>query len=194
MTQTPVPAVLSGRRVRLEPLSRDHVPGLLAASAGEGGDEVWRWLWVARPTDEGAMADVVRASLAMPNRITWTVVADGVVAGSTSYYDIDVGHSRLEIGYTWLGRTWWRTGVNLECKLLLLTHAFELGFERVALRTDRLNVRSQQALADLGAVREGTLRHHLRRPDGTWRDTVYFSILRDEWPAVRAGIDARLRS
>jgi N-acetyltransferase len=189
-TQTPQPTVLTGRRVRLEPMTPDHVPALFAA----GGDpEVWRWLWVAPPADEAAMAEIVAGSLAMRRRITWTIVADGVVAGSSSYYAIDPVNSGLEIGFTWLGRRWWRTGVNLECKLLMLGHAFDqLGFERVGLRTDHQNLRSQQALTDLGAVREGTLRHHIRRPDGTWRDTVYFSILRDEWPAVRDRVNARL--
>lgn len=195
----PQPTVLCGQQVRLEPASLDHVPRLLDAGSD---DEVWRWLWVARPTDEAAMADVVAQSLAMPARITWTIFASsdagigaagGAVAGSTSYYDIDVAHRRLEIGYTWLGRPWWRTGVNVECKLLLLRHAFdELGFERVALRTDHRNVRSQTALEALGAVREGVLRHHILRPDGTWRDSVYYSILRAEWPAVHDRLRQRL--
>lgn len=107
--------------------------------------------------------------------------------------DIDVVNERLEIGSTWYGRAHWRSAVNTETKLLLITHAFEeLGMGRVQLKTDHLNVRSQEAIARLGARREGVLRRHRRRPDGTWRDTVYFSLLADEWPEARARLEARL--
>jgi RimJ/RimL family protein N-acetyltransferase len=100
---------------------------------------------------------------------------------------------RLEIGWTWYARAHWRSAVNTEAKLLLLTHAFEdLGMGRVQLKTDHLNTRSQQAIARLGATREGVLRRHRRRADGSWRDSVYFSLLAEEWPAAKARLTERL--
>lgn len=117
----------------------------------------------------------------------------GRAVGWTTYMDIDVADERLEIGSTWYGRAYWRTAVNTDTKLLLLTHAFEeLGMGRVQLKTDHLNERSQAAIARLGARREGVLRRHRRRHDGSWRDTVYFSLLADEWPEARARLRARL--
>lgn len=117
------------------------------------------------------------------------------MAGWTSYLDIVPAHERIEIGGTAYGLAWQRTAVNTECKLLLLGHAFDdLGYGRVALKTDGSNERSLRAIERLGAVREGVLRRHRRRPDGTWRDTVYYSIRREEWPAVRDRLVARLRA
>lgn len=119
--------------------------------------------------------------------------ASGQAVGWTTYLDVDVANERLEIGWTWYGRAHWRSAVNTESKLLLLTHAFEeLGMGRVQLKTDHLNERSQAAIARLGARREGVLRRHRRRHDGSWRDTVYFSLLADEWPEAKARLDARL--
>lgn len=119
--------------------------------------------------------------------------ADGRAIGWTTYMDIDVANERLEIGWTWYGRMYWPTAVNTESELLLLTHAFEdLGMGRVQLKTDHLNHRSQDAIARLGAQREGVLRRHRRRHDGTWRDTVYFSLLAEEWSAAKARLSARL--
>lgn len=119
--------------------------------------------------------------------------ASGRAVGWTTYLDVDVPNERLEIGWTWYGRAHWRSAVNTESKLLLLAHAFEeLGMGRVQLKTDRLNERSQAAISRLGARREGLLRRHRRRHDGSWRDTVYFSLLAEEWPEAKARLGARL--
>ncbi len=118
---------------------------------------------------------------------------DDAVIGSTSLYDLDLDESRAEVGATWFDRSCWGGPYNAESKLLLFSHAFDdLRLVRLALRTDRLNVRSQQALARLGLVYEGTLRSHMRRQDGTRRDSLYYSLLADEWPAVRDTLRARI--
>jgi len=118
-----------------------------------------------------------------------------VVVGTTSYYQIDPLHQSLAIGYTWLSRSAQGGRINPEAKLLLLRHAFvDCGFGRVKIQTDRINERSQAAIAKLGATREGVLRRHLRRADGTFRDTVVFSILAEEWLGVEEGLRARIRS
>jgi RimJ/RimL family protein N-acetyltransferase len=188
--RNPEPVTLRRGSVRLEPLAFSHVEGLFAAT---GDDDVWRWLSHRRPTSVAEMNDVVSSSLAMASRMPFAIVVDDVVVGSTSYYDIDVANERLEIGYTFLGKPWWRTQVNTTCKLLLLDHAFDdLGMGRVALRTDHRNERSQAAISRLGATREGVLRRHVRRPDGSFRDSVYYSILRDEWSLLRNPLIARL--
>lgn len=193
MAILPGAVTLQGAHVRLEPLQFDHCEGLAAATAGD--EEVWRWL-PAFPADEPELRAVVEAALADRDsgvRYPFAILegATGRVVGSSSYLDIDVANERIEIGWTWLSRSVWRSAVNSEAKLLLLGHAFEdLGYERVALKTHHLNERSQAAIARLGAVREGTLRHHMRHRDGSWRDSVYYSILSAEWPEVRD----RLRS
>jgi N-acetyltransferase len=191
----PAEVTLQGDHVRIEPLGLGHVPRLAEATAGD--EEVWRWL-PAFPADEAELRTVVEAALAeraRGQRFPFAILtADGSrVLGSSSYLDFDSGHPRIEIGWTWLSRQVWRSPVNTEAKLLLLSHAFEdLGYERVTLKTHHLNERSQAAIARLGAVREGTLRHHVRHRDGSWRDSVYYSILSAEWPQVREGLRARL--
>jgi RimJ/RimL family protein N-acetyltransferase len=118
---------------------------------------------------------------------------DGAVIGSTSLYDIDLDESRAEVGATWFERSCWGGPYNAESKLLLFSHAFDdLRLARLALRTDNLNARSQRALVRLGLVYEGTLRSHMRRQDGTRRDSLYYSLLADEWPAVRDTLRARI--
>jgi RimJ/RimL family protein N-acetyltransferase len=193
MTATyPEPAVLTGRTVRLEPLTPAHLPDLFAA--GGGDEEVWRWQGGPAPRTEEELAQRLRIVLEGPY-VPFAVVhrASGRAIGWTTFMDVHVPDERLEIGWTWYGRAYWRSSVNTEAKLLLLTHAFEeLGMGRVQLKTDHLNLRSQAAIARLGARREGVLRRHRRRPDGTWRDTVYFSILADEWPRAKAALLARL--
>jgi RimJ/RimL family protein N-acetyltransferase len=122
-------------------------------------------------------------------RVTWVQrdPATGVVIGMTSYHDVDPEHRSIAIGHTVLGRPWWRTGVNTESKLLLLERAFDvLGAERVFWYTDIRNERSQRAIARLGASRDGVLRRHRLRPDGSWRDSVMFAMTADEWPARAA--------
>jgi RimJ/RimL family protein N-acetyltransferase len=189
------PTTLTGRHVRLEPLALEHVPALLDAG---GDDEVWRWLPWERPVDEAAMAALV-LELGEQTANGWGVpfaqveLASGRAVGWTNYLDIQPQHRTLEVGGTWLGRPWWRSAVNTEAKLLLLRHAFDdLAANRVALKTDIRNERSQAAIARLGAVREGVLRAHYVRRDGSLRDTVLFSVTAAEWPAVRAHLQERL--
>jgi RimJ/RimL family protein N-acetyltransferase len=192
--RTPAPVELRGRHVRLEPLAPNHLPGLCAVGLEP---DLWRWSTEpVRTVDD--MRDYVQralASQAAGSAIPFAVVlaADGTVVGSTRYANIAVEHDRLEIGWTWYGPRWQRTAVNTECKLLLLRHAFEtLDAVRVELKTDALNARSRAAILRLGAVEEGTLRAHMRAADGRRRDTVYYSILREAWPAVRDRLEQRL--
>ncbi len=177
---------LRGDRVTLVPLEPAHADGLLAAA---DDDEVFRWLPVARPGDAGQMRALVGEMLVRePAQLTWvqTLSATGEVAGFTTFYDIDPAQRSVAIGWTWLGRRFWRTGVNTEAKLLLMARAFDdLGCVRVVWHTDINNERSQAAITRLGATREGVLRKHKRRPDGSWRDTVLFSMLDTEWPTAR---------
>ncbi|MFI5761164.1 GNAT family N-acetyltransferase [Streptomyces sp. NPDC051563] len=190
--KSPSPVVLTGRHVRLEPLTRSHLPDLY--EAGGRDEEVWRWQGGPAPQSQeemGARLDTVLGGDYLPFAVIH--LASGKAVGWTTYLDISPEHERLEIGWTWYGRAYWRSAVNTESKLLLLTHAFEdLGMGRVQLKTDHLNTRSQAAIARLGAQREGVLRRHRRRPDGTWRDSVYFSLLADEWPQAKARLAARL--
>jgi RimJ/RimL family protein N-acetyltransferase len=182
------PIELRGRLVAIEPLRADHAAGLLAAADSE---EVFAWLPYLRLADleqaqawiSGALADR-RAHRRFPFAVLNAV--DDAVVGSTSYWDFDAHNAHVEIGSTWLSQASWRTGRNAEAKLLLLTHAFEtLSLERVAFRTDVRNERSQRAIERLGATREGLHRHEMRRRDGSWRDSVHYSILRSEWPAAK---------
>ncbi|MEU9419949.1 GNAT family protein [Streptomyces sp. NPDC051000] len=194
--KNPAPVTLTGRHVTLVPLSMDHLGDLFAA--GGGDDEVWRWQGGAAPRTEAELGATLTALLEEAERGIYhpfAVIhrASGRAIGWTTFMDVDAAHERLEIGWTWYGRAHWRSAVNTETKLLLMTHAFEeLGMGRVQLKTDHMNLRSQAAIARLGARREGVLRRHRRRPDGTWRDTVYFSLLADEWPEAKARLGARL--
>jgi RimJ/RimL family protein N-acetyltransferase len=188
------PVVLEGDRVRLEPLAPRHVSDLAVAGADP---EVWRWMPVAPPAGEAEMAAIVegllaRAAAGVQAPFAQVEVATGRAVGATSYLDIALEDGRIEIGWTWLGRPWWRTPINTEAKRLLLGHAFDtLRLNRVALKTDIRNERSQAAIERIGGVREGVLRAHMIRPDGSLRDTVYFSILAPEWPRVRERLTAR---
>ncbi|MEZ0092615.1 GNAT family N-acetyltransferase [Streptacidiphilus sp. EB129] len=192
--KTPAPTTLTGGQVRLEPLTLDHIPDLFAA--GGNDEEVWRWLPVGTPRTEEELRAVAAGLLARaPHQIAFAVIhlGTGRAVGWTTYHEIDTRDERLEIGWTWYGRAYWRTGVNTESKLLLLTHAFEdLGMGRVQWRTDIFNQRSQNAILRLGAQPEGVHRRERLRSDGSWRDTAYFSLLADEWPPARARLGARL--
>ncbi|MEU1892753.1 GNAT family N-acetyltransferase [Streptomyces pristinaespiralis] len=194
--KAPSPVTLTGRHVRLEPLTEDHLPDLFAA--GGKDEEVWRWQGGPAPQSEAELGGVLRELLAAAEQgryVPFAVIhlASGRAVGWTTFSDVDVRDERLEIGWTWYGRAYWRTAVNTEAKLLLLGHAFEeLRMGRVQLKTDHMNRRSQEAIARLGARREGVLRRHRRRPDGTWRDSVYFSMLADEWPPAKERLEARL--
>lgn len=189
-------AVLTGGRVRLEPLRLDHVDGLFAAA---GDPDIWRWTRNPMPRTPDDMRAVVDRQLAWYAARTAIPYAQidartGEVAGSTSFYDISEIDRHLHIGYTWIGANWRGTGFNTESKLLMLDHAFgALGAERVAWHADILNVRSLRAIEKLGAVREGVLRRHRVRQDGSFRDTVAYAMTREEWPAAREALAARLR-
>src|SRR4051812_7638285 len=186
----PQPTTLAGAHVILSPLSEEHVPDLFEAGQY---DEIWAWLPWARPRTPGEMGRRGGDGPAPTHRLAFAVIKDGHAVGTTSYLDIDLTVGGLEIGGTWYTPAAWAGPVNPECKLLLLSHAFEtLGAQRVLFKTDALNARSRAAIAKLGATYDGTLRHHRLRNDGTVRDSAYFSILLSEWPAVRAGLVARL--
>jgi N-acetyltransferase len=188
------PTVLEGRYVRLVPLSHDHVPALCQVGIDP---EIWRWTpsSVATRADmEAYVADGLAerdAGRAVP--FTQIEVATGRIVGCTRLANIDRANARAEIGWTWLGRPWQRTAINTEAKLLLFTYAFEvMGCRRVELKTDALNEQSRRAIARLGAVQEGIFRRHMITTSGRVRDTVYFSVIDDEWPAVRNGLRTRL--
>lgn len=189
------PVTLTGRHVRLEPLTPAHVDGLFEAVAN---DEVWQYLPTRRPQTRADMADDVAAQLDaawVGERVAWAQIepGTGTVIGMTTYHDIDAERRALGIGHTLVGRRWWRTGVNTEAKLMLLEHAFDtLGAERVFWYTDIRNWRSQQAIARLGASRDGLIRRHRPRPDGSWRDTVLYAMTVDEWPAAAERLRQRL--
>ena len=191
--------VLAGRLVRLEPLALEHAAGYLAA-AGTGADaeEVFRWMYPAAPeTIEDARAHIETALALRASRERFAYaqfdVATGEFAGTSSYYEVGPAMRTIAIGHTWLGKRWWRTGHNTESKLLMLTHAFDtLGAARVVWHTDIHNERSQAAIARLGATREGELRKHRIRRDGSWRTTVQYSMTDDDWPAARDYLTSRL--
>jgi RimJ/RimL family protein N-acetyltransferase len=186
-------SALTGQFVRLEPLVEAHREGLRAAADDE---RIWvHTLSVARGAGFDLWFDEARAACDGGTRVPFAVrrLADGQLVGSTSYLDINLPHKRIEIGSTWYHPSVWGTAVNPECKLLLLTHAFEvLRVNRVALVTDMRNERSQAAIAKLGAVREGICRSHMVTQGGRARDSVLFSIIAPEWPQVQAGLLTRL--
>jgi RimJ/RimL family protein N-acetyltransferase len=181
------PVTLRGEVATLEPLSREHVPAL-AKAAADG--ELWR-LWYTSIAAPDGMDDYVTAALDMRERLDAMpfVVRDnasGEIVGCTRYFNVDAANRRVEIGATWYAKRVQRTPLNTECKLLLLTHAFEtLRCIAVEFRTHWFNHASREAIARLGAKQDGVLRNHQVMPDGSKRDTVVFSIIDNEWPAVR---------
>ncbi|MBD9435877.1 GNAT family N-acetyltransferase [Pseudoxanthomonas sp. PXM03] len=185
--------VLMGRHARLEPMSRDHVDGLRAALSGDALAALW-FTQVPKAADASAYVDTVLAAQA-EGRVLPFVVRDagGRVVGSTRFYGLEADVPKLSIGYTWYTPDVQRTGVNTEAKLLLLTHAFEtLGCISVLFETSWFNHRSRTAIARLGAKQDGVLRNHKRHTDGSPRDTVVFSIIDGEWPAVKRNLLAKL--
>ncbi|MFC5887028.1 GNAT family protein [Kitasatospora sp. CM 4170] len=192
----PASVTLTGRHVRLEPLSRDHLPDLWAAVGPD--PDVWRWIPFLPPTSEeelGAVLDIRLAEVEAGTAVKFAVIdlASGRAVGITGFYDFSAVDELVEIGGTWYARSVWRTAVNTESKLLLLTYAFdELGMGRVMWKTDALNDRSRNAIQRLGAQYEGTHRRERLRANGVWRDTAYFSMLGDEWPAARERLTERL--
>jgi len=190
--ESPERVTLSGRSVRLEPLDARHRDDLLAAAA----EDPATFRYMGQDLSVGASAwPAYLADAQRSDFVAWATVdaATGRAIGSTRFGDIAPEHERLEIGWTWIAPSHQRSAANTEAKLLQLTYAFEeLGATRVALKTDGRNERSQRAIERIGGVREGVLRRHIRLPDGYLRDTVYFSILADEWPAAKARLTARL--
>jgi RimJ/RimL family protein N-acetyltransferase len=191
----PVPVLLESAHVRLEPLAVAHRRDLEAAAE----PELFRFMPRSPFSTWGfdAYFDAAFAAVEAGEQVAFAVVdpSSGQAVGSTRYLDISVYDERLEIGHTWLARSRWRTAVNTEAKFLLLRQAFDdLGAGRVQLKTDRRNERSRRAIERLGAKEEGTLRRHARMDDGTFRDTVMYSIISDEWPAVREFLEGRLEA
>jgi RimJ/RimL family protein N-acetyltransferase len=189
------PVTLTGRFVRLEPLSDEHVSGLAAIGIDE---TIWQYMPYGQMRSEGDIRRWVQDILARAAESTDLPfaaidLASGCVAGATRYMEIRPAHRGLEIGGTWYGAAYRRTPVNTECKYLLLEHAFErMGCIRVQLKTDARNERSQRAIERLGAVREGVLRKHLVLPNGYVRDSVYYSVVDSEWPNVKARLQEML--
>lgn len=188
-------AGLVGRRprLRLEPLRVSHAPAFLSL-AREQAEQVFEHLSYAAPSDLAETTRIIERLTDTPGQLAYAQVVTtgddgqtgGEFAGTTSFYEINPANRSLAIGHTWIGHRWWRTWLNSTSKLIMLQRAFEqLGAERVVWHTDIRNRRSQQAILRLGATEEGVLRHNRRRRDGSWRDTVQFSMLADEWPAVK---------
>lgn len=189
--------VLIGSKIRLEPLAVEHAAGHFAAGR-DNAEEVFRWLSVPPPQDEDQARAQIAAALtarAAGDRFAYAQIdaVTGEFAGTTSFYEVDPAVRALAIGHTWLGRRWWRTGHNTESKLLMMSHAFDtLGAARLAWHTDIYNTRSQAAIERLGATREGVIRNHRIRRDGTWRDSVQYSMTDEEWPKAREWLRERL--
>jgi RimJ/RimL family protein N-acetyltransferase len=191
---TPLPVTLEGNGVRLEPLTPEHRNGLAAAVTDGRLWELW-FTVVPAPEAIPAYIDAALANQEAGVMLPWAVrdLASEKIAGCTRYHDIVRPIDRVEIGYTWYGRSWQRSHVNTACKLLLLGHAFEsLGCKVVGLRTDNFNFASQKAIEALGAKKDGVIRHHQARRDGTARDSVMYSILEHEWRDVKRHLELRL--
>lgn len=190
----PTPCVLELGDIRLEPLQLEHEAALRTAAAD---GELWN-LRVTSVPEPGGTAAYIRAALnglAAGHMLPFVVrlVSENRLIGSTRYHDIISDVGRLEIGYTWYARSMQRSHVNTTCKLMLMTHAFEtLGAGVVGWRTDNFNFASQRAIERLGAKRDGVIRHHARRRDGTVRDTVMYSVTAGEWPEIKAHLQHRL--
>jgi N-acetyltransferase len=188
------PIQLEGHGVRLEPLTPAHTDALRTA-ASDG--RLWE-LWYTAVPEPGQVETYIEAALAGQRdgrMLPWAVrdLASGTIVGSTRYHDIVAEIDRVEIGYTWYARSWQRTHVNTTCKLLLMQHAFEtLGCQVVGLRTDNFNFTSQRAIEALGAKKDGVIRHHHARRDGSVRDSVLYSVLRAEWRDVKRNLELRL--
>jgi len=190
----PSPVTLEGHGIRLEPLAYQHHDELLIAAAD---GKLWE-LWFTSVPEPDQTRDYIASALAgqeAGHMLPWAVreLTSGRVIGSTRYHDIAAAIDRVEIGYTWYAKSWQRSYVNTSCKLLLLGHAFDaLGCKAVGLRTDNFNFASQRAIEALGAKKDGVIRHHQARRDGTVRDSVMYSILASEWPDVRRHLELRL--
>jgi len=191
----PKPATLEGHSVRLEPLAREHKDGLDKAAAD---GELWNLFFtsVPAPGETGKYIDTALEGQKAGHMLPWAVrdLKTGDIVGSTRYHDIIAVADRVEIGYTWYAQRCQRSHVNTTCKLLLLEYGFEkLHCKVIGLRTDNFNFRSQRAIEALGAKKDGVIRHHWPRRDGSIRDTVMYSILAAEWPDVKRHLQFRLK-
>ena len=189
----PQPITLEGHGVRLEPMTPQHEADLKAAVAD---GELWQLWFTAIPVPDETQKYIATALQGQKHghMLPWVVreLSDGKIIGSTRYHDIVAAVDRVEIGYTWYAKSWQRSHVNTSCKLLLLGHAFDtLGCKVVGLRTDNFNFVSQRAIEALGAKKDGVIRHHAARRDGSARDTVIYSILAKEWPDVKRHLELR---
>ncbi len=197
MKHTPMivePVTLHGRYVRLEPLTTQHFDRLWAIGQDA---ELWQWTPYHINTPDKmhayikAALDAQAIGTALPFVTIWQ--ATNEIVGSTRFGNIDAANHRVEIGWTWIDRRWQRTPVNTEAKFLMLQHAFEMWHcIRVEIKTDQMNEKSQRAIERLGALREGTFRHHMIVEGGRLRNTVYYSIIDDEWPQVKARLQEQL--
>ncbi|HEY1714085.1 MAG TPA: GNAT family protein [Solirubrobacteraceae bacterium] len=195
LTAADLRGTFTGRLVRVEPLAPEHEPGLIEAA---GDPEMFAWMPVDMASSRDALHDWLFTTLAAGREgsaVPYAIVSagDGRVLGSTRFLELRFEHLRAEIGWTWLARSAWSTGVNVETKLLLLEHAFErLGLRRVEFKTDARNERSRGALLALGATFEGILRKHMVVRDAGARDSAYYSVIDDEWPSVKRHLAERL--
>src|SRR5579871_3713690 len=188
------PVTLTGKHVRLEPLSRDHHAGLTAVSLDES---IWRWIpyQIKTPEDMRKYIDKVLEEQARGISLPFATceAGSGRVIGCTRFMNIDVPNKHVEIGGTWIGVAWQRSAVNTEAKYLMMKHAFETWkCIRVELKTDSLNERSRAAILRIGAKQEGIFRNHMICHDGRIRHSVYFSVTREEWPDVEAGLKSKM--
>jgi RimJ/RimL family protein N-acetyltransferase len=195
LTAADLSATLIGRLVRVEPLAAEHEPGLIEAA---GDPDLFAWMPVDMASSHDALRDWLMSALAAArdgSAVPFAILdaGSGRVRGSTRFLELRFEHLRAEIGWTWVTREAWGTGINVETKLLLLEHAFErAGLRRVEFKTDARNERSRGALLALGATFEGVLRKHMVVRDGGPRDSAYYSVIDDEWPAVKAHLLERL--
>jgi len=179
------------------PLTEVHIPSLYEAIGSD--PEIYRWLPFSTPQNMEEFSKILEGFIrdsAAGLRVAHAVILKegNRPIGTTSFLDLNPTHNSIEIGSTFYSKDFWRSFVNTEAKFLMLSEAFEVrGVERVTLKTDSLNQRSRNAIERIGAKFEGILRHHMRRPDGSWRDSAYFSILREEWPNVKQSLLGKLQ-
>jgi RimJ/RimL family protein N-acetyltransferase len=190
------PVPLAGQLLRLDPLAVDDADDYLAALGDpDTGAEVLTHMSFRPPRDRDEARRIIETALSDPVRIAYAqrLRETGEFVGTTSFYEITPATRALAVGHTWIARKYWRTGINTDSKLIMLGRAFDgLEAERVVWHTDIRNARSQVAIERLGAVKEGVLRHHKIRPDGSWRDTVQYAMISAEWPDARSRLESRL--
>ena len=195
MTEVLTSPTLEGHTVRLEPLAAHHADGLWEASRDP---RTWEWLSILQPATRPAFDEYVRAALEAARggtEIPLVTISHKRIVGSTRFMALRPEHRSVEIGWTWLASSAWGTGANVEAKLLMLGHAFETwACRRVELKTDARNARSRGAMERMGAAFEGVHRKHMLVRDGENRDSAWYSVTDDDWPAVRAGLEERSRT